>query len=467
MTLYFAVAGRERLETLLLGRPERDTLVKEDALRRLKTRQVAIAYAAHHPSQPPILILTADDELRDLLAWITTYMPSIRPLTSACRVMGISEWFSFRDVGGDRGKMALISPWCGVVLAECYSQVYNAANFRRMPLAAAFSCLSFSIARLTYLWSQHDRFSDLVAGVTRDHRRLLPKRRTMEPSVLVPVWSSLWALQHIGPFSQPDSVSAAIVDTLYGVRQGMPISRALRKHMLPYGADQLWEIVDDSLSPEQKIRGFDRLLENLGSSQNKFVNDFLVGAAASNISSGGLAHIDLAAQSATRFPGAILWYGLLAGLSKDLHWSGEFDGMARNIGKAAVRTFDWDNMPECDLAMSELVLDETLEGSFDLSRLRSISNRFHEIELVPGVNAVVPASDMAVSNTQLRVPTQQHLAIETNKASSNTSISDVMRLLANIETQTQEARRLLSPTSSPSGDASGEVARIRRRKRLT
>ena len=112
-------------------------------------------------------------------------------------------------------------------------------------------------------------------------------------------------------------------------------------------------------SAEEKVKNFDLLVgSQLDTTQPMYLKEFVVGAAASDISSGGLSHIELVAEHVDRLPGALMWYGTLAGLVKDLHWSADFDGLGRNIEKALVRPFDWENMPECDIALSELHLDE-------------------------------------------------------------------------------------------------------------
>jgi hypothetical protein len=318
-----------------------------------------------------------------------------------------------------------------------------------MPLAAAFSCLSFSIARLTYLWAYTDRFSDLATRVVEDHRRLLPKRRTFDPATLLPIWTSLWALQGVEPYTSGRSAdpTSQIVAALREVASGNSIGRAIQAHISQFVPTQSLRIFDSNLSAEEKVRSFDVLVgSQLDAIQPMFLKEFVVGAAASDISSGGLSHIELVGEHVERLPGALLWYGTLAGLVKDLHWSADFDGLGRSIEKALVRSFDWEGMPECDIALSELLLDEASDGSLDLRQLRGSSNRFVEVELYPGVNAVVPLSE-ATAPPPPPPPNRNGLTLPLPRSPEPTSqpkLRDVMALISRMEVQFSELRQILS-----------------------
>ena len=161
-------------------------------------------------------------------------------------------------------KLPIASPWSALVLGECYAQARGRTSLRRMPLAAALSCLSFSVARLTYLWSSASRFGELIARVIEHHRRLLPKRRTFGPGTLLPIWSSLWALQGVEPYAtQEDGSNFRIVAVLRAVASGCPIGLAMQQNMSPRVPPEVLRIFTPNMSTEDKVRNFDLLVGGL------------------------------------------------------------------------------------------------------------------------------------------------------------------------------------------------------------
>ena len=187
------LAKKEHLDQVFRGRMPPIPTIEVSDIADLAPGQVAIGYPTrNHGPIAPVLLVSRDNEIQDILAWVTTYLPDIRPLTSSCRAVTLSDWVKLTGAAIPQNKSPVASPWSGLVLGECYAQARGRTNLRRIPLAGALSCLSFTDARLTHLWSSAPHFDKLVERVVENHRRLLPRRLTFDSATLLPIWSSLW-----------------------------------------------------------------------------------------------------------------------------------------------------------------------------------------------------------------------------------------------------------------------------------
>jgi hypothetical protein len=137
---------------------------------------------------------------------------------------------------------------------------------------------------------------------------------------------------------------------------------------------------------EERVTMFERYVEMLlqGASRDPSFTEFICGYLLSLISPGTLEHTHLLIPSLERVPGALLWYGLCAGLERGSKISRHFGGLGRRMLRDLLRSETLLDLPTCDIAISEL---EVLAAAPDMLEFRRANQNSVVVELAPFINA--------------------------------------------------------------------------------
>jgi hypothetical protein len=153
------------------------------------------------------------------------------------------------------------------------------------------------------------------------------------------------------------------------------------------------------LTPEMRLRLFDRLVTSLSSAdeqgmQRRAALTFLAGYIAT-VAAGGSPSLTLAESHASRWPEITAWAYVIGGLGEKVLWTSAFDGLGRLVARELLRPFRLDEPPTCDFSFDELavLVDPALKDP--LVNLKIKQARSVTVALLPGVNAAIPLSDQA------------------------------------------------------------------------
>lgn len=394
------VAKRSQLGEVLSGRRptvERAKVLELAAdLPRIEPQSAFVIWS-HDPIERPELpafLITEDGQERELLAWLVTFAPSLRPFTAFCRVMGTS---GFRRLATalQRPDLGRVENACvGLVLGEVLSSEEMLSRPRdTLTVAACASALSFALAREMAIYKDSILDADELRLRWSRARQLTRQReRELDGKDVVAAAEILRDLLRVGTAPQTS----------------LPVSLACRE-LLEQGEisssaayfDVSFEraVKEMSGTREERVEAFERVLGGAISFGGSIEKAFVIGYLASRISPGTLTHASLLGPGLKRYPSAMLWYGLCAGLARDTAVLAELGGIGRRLLRELLATQDLIGRPRADVSAAEL--DILLSGDRN-DDFTVYSHSQLTVELVPGVSTVLSWS----SRTRARKPNE-------------------------------------------------------------
>lgn len=343
----------------------------------------------------PRLIVGDDARLQELLAWLSAYVPDLSPFTAFCRVLNHKEAGTWLG-GCERLPGELVRDgFIGLILAETYCRSLGHSLSGISPFACLRS-LSFLGSRshaIGFLKEDFERMFEAwlhlrqIEGVDEDDRLLSHLRVT---------WTMLtW----LGDLSTKELASKRLGSEFDSVHQALhEVSRtgdisestwAVLTQALPDARHARSEL---KKTREDRVLAFERALSAAGTVQSSPVLlPFVLGYLASRIAPGSLDHLALLRPLLSNLPGAVLWYGLLAGMSEQATVRTSFRGLGARIAREVYRREDPLEPPRADLAYRELLVLQ--RGSRWRGRVRTMSKESANVEVFPGVYTYVALPD--------------------------------------------------------------------------
>jgi hypothetical protein len=156
------------------------------------------------------------------------------------------------------------------------------------------------------------------------------------------------------------------------------------------------------LTPEMRLRLFDKLVEGLHSSgepsvQRRTALALLAGYLAT-VAAGGATSLALAENHASRWPEITAWAYLIGGIGERVIWTSSFDGLGRLVARELLRPLRLDEPPSCDFALEEVTVLADSSLADPLVHLRIKQARLVTVALFPGVNISIPISESPIQN---------------------------------------------------------------------
>lgn len=329
----------------------------------------------------PEVLVAADGQVRDWLAWLVTFAPTVRPFTAFCRVISTSDFLRQLDVLQLPNLGRLENACVGLVLGEILSAGDVASRLREPPTASSCtSVLSFALARDIAIHKE---------AVFDEHelsRRWLQVRklsRQREPSL---DWREVVSV-------------ADVIRTLLHERgrhaASSPILHACQEIVdrgeIKSTAFNFGKAFEDAAGEmhgtrEERVEIFERTLGSSMPPHSVRENAFALGYLASRINPGTLAHAFLLAPALRKFPSAMLWYGVCAGLADNTSVLGELGGVGRRVQRDLSFDEDFVGRPRADISAFELeiLLGGERTDEFPVSSLSQLT-----VELAPGISTIV------------------------------------------------------------------------------
>jgi hypothetical protein len=149
------------------------------------------------------------------------------------------------------------------------------------------------------------------------------------------------------------------------------------------------------LTPEQRLKVFDKLIESLrtATSERESSRRNALGLLAGylvTVAAGGAPSLSLAEANAQRWPEITAWAYVIGGIGERIVWTSSFDGLGRLVARELMRPLRLDESPMCDIAFDEGVLLADPELPDPLVHLRLKQSRIATVALLPGVNVSIP-----------------------------------------------------------------------------
>ncbi|WP_155713110.1 hypothetical protein [Burkholderia stagnalis] len=403
----------------------------------LRESRIAVGYSDSRMKadyNPPVLLVLEDESAIEALAWLRTYAPETAPLSQYARVVTSQDWAIFnslpRDVRDSREDI-----WASVILGEVLAHGETDVELAAVPLSRAGACFSMAIARAACTHGTDEATkmcADRLRQVEADRRFV---RRAVTVSDLMPIWAMAG-----GQFGMPVSVEETANLVLDAALKFMRDSDRAALFSTSLSLQNIPGLSSDSI--EERVLAFQRLSAELTNTELHGANNGLPSvllAAAAFLVGRSTSHVFLLNRISKRFPAALAWYGLIAGLAGPSAWDAGWSKAAKGIERQVRSRFDWSESTGFDLCWIEYSwMASTFDGPDAFNSLPKLSPRVISIETVPGATC------------QFRLATGSTLDSDARLPNDNAREKDLQAALSQFVTLANRARHLLEAAYVPS-----------------
>jgi len=371
----------------------------------------------------PAAIIVNDQYVNEFYAWSSTFISTYRPFSAYIRVIPFSSVSNYSSM--------LIRPLlknstdvcAGIILAEAISNLPEKMSKQALNPLVCASTYSYCLARALGLGLPFQELYNVSQKLSFARKLTSQPLRKLDANNINLVWYVVYYI---------------FVNTLNNNRLDTLISNdiinKLAKHyndanLVKYSIEYILEAcIEYKLSGEISNRLISKLSDfkiessliksemhetrerrvvcfnNVVSSpefskiDSNITQSFLVGYLASLLSPGSLVYIDLVTQQLNKYPMALLWYGLFAGLNVDNDVMASFDGLGRRIVRDLLAPSNIFDQPQTDISIEEL--DVYFTGDNKLLNFRRSYQNHIEIELAPCIKTSTRWYDSDKLNTQ-------------------------------------------------------------------
>ncbi len=397
--MWNAKVGRQQFTELLQrGSPAESLRAREGGDRDgLKMGDVLLIWAKEpRNGELPVALMVRDADVDDFFAWTNTYVPNWSPISAYFRVFSDEEVIGNDDRISREGERLLEAASIGLVVTEAMAQSSEGYDVDRVSMSAC-------IATFSYAASQGIRrkvdMTQLARGWSncRSITGQAPLRIEVE-SLLVP-WETVMDMIN-GPAEESDRRSKrggnrSLVAGLREVVDKGEIGEATWKRLTSGFPNARQAIEPMKGTQEDRVTVLEHVLGDRGNWGYRYKEEysFVAGYLGSRIFPGTIKHAGLILKHLERYPSAVVWLGLFAGL----HGKRELclSSLGRHVWRALTEEDSILSRPRCDIGIRELRV--LFEGGMFGAQFRTVTPGRLVVELHPCVNAVVrwPAHDMA------------------------------------------------------------------------
>jgi hypothetical protein len=364
------------------------------------------------PGDPvrPLVVISKGEALRHLYGRYAQLRSDLSPLTAWCHIVS-PDFLESQEVMTRRPDLrGLEAAWTGLAIAEAALLAERPVSSVRMP--ACLATHTFAVARTKALWSQIStdqviKSFDSANRICRSEGALhRSEQRTGKlRTALRYIWDCLVEVSFDDRSGSRGDLGP-VVESLWALRKARLIgdNQEARRMAIPlYGivreAEAFNELSD--LTPEMRLRLFDRLVDGLSSSNDAMrrnVLAFLAGYLAT-VAAGGAPSLSLAESTAQRWPEITAWAYLVGGVGERVIWTSGFDGLGRLVARELIRPLRFDEPPTCDFALDEAAVLADSKLADPLVHLRVKQSRVVTVALFPGVNVSIPIGESSAQDS--------------------------------------------------------------------
>lgn len=326
----------------------------------------------------PSAIIVNDNELKDLIAWTSTFIGTIKPFTAFIRVMPYSVAADYSVVQASPNFDGYESVCAAMIIAEALSNAPEKVHPNTLTPLVCGSTYSYALARAFALNITFDSFNTIIEKISsvRDLSGQAPRK--VSPYSILAIWYVLYSIRcdsnntifanhymnsFLDALKKTDSSNNKdikyylqyICDACYQFKTFGDIDdNTFFKFTKAVQLDQqrnLWE-----KTKEINVINFKNVMTILLSEVERptFATAFLCGYFANKVAPGTFSHVDLVWSYIEKLPTALLWYAIFAGLSKKNDVLQSSDCLPLRVIRDLFAPSGLLNIPSCDISVDEL-----------------------------------------------------------------------------------------------------------------
>jgi hypothetical protein len=331
-----------------------------------------------------------DEEVDDFYAWAASFLGAFRPLSSFIRVLA---WNVFRAVYQRPPIVDLpIGPLIGAVLGETMVNATSRGFLDALP-TTAFESTYFAAVMRALAFGPNPLLLKLVENGWHDTRELTeqPARRIPRSSLskISLVVARLMAdnvlfSENLSGFDKStDRLVSACRELQFEGRISATLWRKITRESL-----QRSPLEDFASFPkERRVEVFEAALQLLmPAEEGEPFAEFVVGYLAQLVSGGSLEHAHLILPIQERFPAAMVWYGICAGLTPGNRLQSENGHLGLKIQRRLLNATNLLGNPVCDIAYDEF---KVLMRGARSGIVRQSHSSTLNVEIAPTINTLV------------------------------------------------------------------------------
>lgn len=347
--------------------------------------------AGQEESPVPAVIVIERDKQRDFFAWVTTFVPSLRPFSAFCRVVDSDMVKILLDRHSRAFSSKLTGAWIGMTVSEAFLWRALRRRSTRLTMRDCFGTASFSLSRALRMG-----LSGKIKHIVDDWaiaKELVEQTSVPYLDEILHVW------QIVESLSDP-STDVNLTREQQAIRlccQDVMESGAISEEAWGMLTGRIRDLHDTKTlmngTREERVIALERVFPVIirSTEVGKPIKAFTCGYLTSSVAPGTLDHMVLLNQIIQTLPGSALWYGFLAGLRGSEGVQSYANGTGRRVMREVLRQATLTDTPTCDIALAELVvLADTTRIVPDWLRDNS---PFLDVELAPGVTCSLRCSD--------------------------------------------------------------------------
>ncbi len=346
----------------------------------------------------PELIYVPQGQLRDFLAWASTYIVFFRPFTSFCRVIEWPQKIDNNNINNN-SIIGFESSLIGIILGECLTHYIN-KDIRKINPLAIKSTYSFAIGKGFSLNTFYSTTNYLEERLLKMRYLINYPKQVLRVMDIKQIWSVFSSLIN----NKNTQTTLFNIDSLNGILNAC-------NNINEYGqiSPETWSYLSNNYlklndfnikmkdTIEERVIWSEKCISTLNDSNlDKRVISFLSAYIISQIAPGSIKYVNLLSPSLEKYPDIILWYGLCAGLypnSEVLYYN---DGFGWRILRDIIETDNFYHRPNCDISLDELEVlidvDKPNKGFF------SEYQSYFTIEIAPMINVLVINPNSSIEN---------------------------------------------------------------------
>jgi hypothetical protein len=331
----------------------------------------------------PNTIVVRPNDMREFTSWVSTFIGGYRPFTAFFRVID-PQYAQLAFERSEPSLGTLENAVVGLIIAEALTLSGNQRSVSALSLLPSESTYSYSFTRALALGYVRDgNGRDPIASPLALARRLTrqPARKLSDELLASALNVLAWLAMGPAAPRRPD-VPAFIWETCRELLSHGEVKRSwglLDGHGAPSS-----QVLDEMRGPrEHRVRIFERVLKDMNQ-QDVLTSSFLTGLLADQIAPGTFEHVDLVLPYVNRYPMALVWYGLCAGLHPESEIQQIGDCLGRRLIRDLLAADPITSQPKYDISIAELEVYLDREQPLEF---RVASQNHIAVELLPGVPA--------------------------------------------------------------------------------
>lgn len=353
----------------------------------------------------PSAIVVNDEALRDFMAWVSTFIGTIKPFTAFVRVIPFSIFSDFSKEM--KPSFAGYESACAaLIIAEALSNAPEKVHQSSLTPLLCGSTYSYALARAFACELPFDAFLRITNKVSLVRKLSGQPNRKIPPTSILAVWYILYAIRCD---SKNVLISKRNLDSLLGLFPDLDHKRSNEtRYYLQYISDACYQFkeygeIDYNIlrkfsgstslenytvwdkSKESNVIAFKNLMNTLLAERDTpaIAIGFLCGYLACKVAPGSFSHVDLVWPYLDKYPTALLWYALFAGLSKKSDILSSSDCLPLRVIRDLLTPFGLLNIPTGDISVDELEVLFT-DSSKDFSFKHGYAGHL-QIEVAPNI----------------------------------------------------------------------------------